>query len=164
MEIGEKIKRARQEAGITQAELARRLNVTPQTISQYERGLINPKYETALKFAEALDLQPSWLFGAKLGELETGNADKEHASHGMLWKLLNPGPVETLIQTQEELDVQRTFRKLNDEGQRVAIERVQELAQIPKYQRREENDVDKSPAGDDLAPDAPGETDPIEKA
>ena len=56
MEIGEKIKRARQEAGITQAELARRLNVTPQTISQYERGLINPKYETALKFAEALDL------------------------------------------------------------------------------------------------------------
>ena len=95
MEIGEKIKRARQEAGITQAELARRLNVTPQTISQYERGLINPKYETALKFAEALDLQPSWLFGAKLGELETGNADKEHASHGMLWKLLNPAPVET---------------------------------------------------------------------
>ena len=68
MEIGEKIKRARQEAGITQAELARRLNVTPQTIGQYERGLINPKYETALKFAEALDLQPSWLFGAKLGE------------------------------------------------------------------------------------------------
>ena len=128
MEIGEKIKRARQEAGITQAELARRLNVTPQTISQYERGLINPKYETALKFAEALDLQPSWLFGAKLGELETGNADKEHASHGMLWKLLNPGPVETLIQTQEELDVQRAFRKLNDEGS--AANRTDDSARI----------------------------------
>ena len=82
----------------------------------------------------------------------------------MLWKLLNPGPVETLIQTQEELDVQRAFRKLNDEGQRVAIERVQELAQIPKYQRREENDVDEAPAGDDLAPDDPGEADPAEKA
>ena len=69
LNIGERIKRARQEAGITQSELAKRLNVTPQTVSQYERGLINPKYETALKFAEALNLQPSWLFGAKLGEL-----------------------------------------------------------------------------------------------
>ena len=75
----------------------------------------------------------------------------------MLWKLLNPGPVETLIQTQEELDVQRAFRKLNDEGQRVAIERVQELAQIPKYQRREENDVDEAPAGDDSEEDTPAE-------
>ena len=157
MEISEKIKRARQEAGITQAELARRLNVTPQTISQYERGLINPKYETERKCAEALDLQRSWLFGAKLGELETGNADKEHASHGMLWKLLNPGPVETLIQTQEELAVQRAFRKLNDESQRVAIERVQELSHIPKYQRREENDVDEAPAGDDSKENTPAE-------
>ena len=75
----------------------------------------------------------------------------------MLWKLLNPGPVETLIQTQEELDVQRAFRKLNDEGQRVAIERVQELAQIPKCQRREENDVDEAPAGDDSKENTPAE-------
>ena len=69
----------------------------------------------------------------------------------MLWKLLNPGPVETLIQTQEELDVQRAFRKLNDEGQRVAIERVQELAQIPKYQKAA------APAGDDSKESTPAE-------
>lgn len=146
MNIGESIKKARQEAGITQAELAKRLNVTPQTISQYERGLINPKYETALKFAEALNLQPSWLFGAKWGELtaeDTMNlAKKEQASHGLLWGLLNPESTETMIQTQQELDVQLAFRKLNDEGQRVAIERVEELAQIPKYQRQQD-----TPAG-----------------
>lgn len=39
---------------MTQAELARRLDVTPQTVSQYERGLINPKIETLRKFADAL--------------------------------------------------------------------------------------------------------------
>ena len=60
--------------------------------------------------------------------------------------------------------LESTFLKLNEEGQRVAIERMEELTQIPKYQRREENDMDEAPAGDDLAPDAPGETDPIEKA
>ena len=47
-----------------------------------------------------------------------------------------------MIQTQQELDVQLAFRKLNDEGQRVAIERVGELAQIPKYQRQQD-----TPAG-----------------
>ena len=48
-----------------------------------------------------------------------------------------------MIQTQQELDVQLAFRKLNDEGQRVAIERVGELAQIPKYQRQQD-----TPAGE----------------
>lgn len=37
-EIGIGIKNARLTVGITQAELARRLGVTPQAISQYERG------------------------------------------------------------------------------------------------------------------------------
>lgn len=37
-EIGIGIKNARLIVGITQAELARRLGVTPQAISQYERG------------------------------------------------------------------------------------------------------------------------------
>lgn len=156
MNIGERIKRARQEAGITQSELAKRLNVTPQTVSQYERGLINPKYETALKFAEALNLQPSWLFGAKLGELAAEDTinlvNKEQSSRGVISELLDlPQSIETVIKSQQELDVQRAFRKLNDEGQRVAIERVEELAQIPKYQKTA------APAGDDSEDTPPTE-------
>lgn len=54
MTTGERIRQARKSAGMTQAELARRLDVTPQTVSQYERGLINPKIETLRKFADAL--------------------------------------------------------------------------------------------------------------
>ena len=54
----------------------------------------------------------------------------------MISELLDlPQSIETVIKSQQELDVQRAFRKLNDEGQRVAIERVEELAQIPKYQK-----------------------------
>lgn len=32
------------------------------------------------------------------------------------------------------------LKKMNDEGQRVAVDRVQELTQIPKYQRPTEAD------------------------
>lgn len=56
MKTGDALKKARVDAGITQAELARRLGVTPQTVSQYERGRINPKFETILKFADALGI------------------------------------------------------------------------------------------------------------
>ena len=43
------IKNARLTVGITQAELAHRLGVTPQAISQYERGIKKPKIETIEK-------------------------------------------------------------------------------------------------------------------
>ena len=44
------------------------------------------------------------------------------------------------------------FSELNVDGKRVAIERVRELTDIPKYQRRQDD-----PAGDDSEEDTPAE-------
>lgn len=41
------------------------------------------------------------------------------------------------------LQIAESMEKLNSEGQRVAIERIQELTEIPKYQRKTENDPDR---------------------
>ena len=38
----------------------------------------------------------------------------------------------------EKLDLLRAFNKLNDKGQQVAVERVEELTKIPDYQKAEE--------------------------
>ncbi len=54
--IGDKIKKARKKAGITQQELAKKLGTTPQNLSQYEKGKRQPKKETLEKIADALDV------------------------------------------------------------------------------------------------------------
>lgn len=66
-EIGIGIKNARLAVGITQAELAHRLGVTPQAISQYERGEKKPKIETIKKIADALGV--SWFRLSHLDDL-----------------------------------------------------------------------------------------------
>lgn len=66
-EIGIGIKNERLAVGITQAELARRLGVTPQAISQYERGEKKPKIETIKKIADALGV--SWFRLSHLDDL-----------------------------------------------------------------------------------------------
>lgn len=66
-EIGIGIKNARLTVGITQAELARRLGITPQAISQYERGEKKPKIETIKKIADALGV--SWFRPSHLDDL-----------------------------------------------------------------------------------------------
>ena len=59
MTIGENIKRIRNMKSLTQKDLAELLSVTPQNISQYERGVKTPKYETIKKIAAALQVNPS---------------------------------------------------------------------------------------------------------
>lgn len=46
-----RLKRLRKDAGITQEELARVLNVGRSTISEYERGVIEPKRKTLVDLA-----------------------------------------------------------------------------------------------------------------
>lgn len=61
-EMGLKIKNARSNAHVTQAELAHRLGVTAQSISQYERGVKIPKFDTLKKIATALEIKVSCFY------------------------------------------------------------------------------------------------------
>lgn len=56
MTTGERIKKARKNAGMTQKELADALGVDESYISQYETGRRSPKLQTMHKLAEALKL------------------------------------------------------------------------------------------------------------
>jgi transcriptional regulator with XRE-family HTH domain len=62
-EIGERVKKRRQELRITQEELAERLGVTYQQIQRYENGVNRLNVENIQVIANALDVPVSYFFG-----------------------------------------------------------------------------------------------------
>lgn len=62
MEIGQKIKKARLERGMTQQELGNIVGVQKSAIAKYESGrVVNIKRSTLQKIASALEIRPSEL-------------------------------------------------------------------------------------------------------
>jgi len=64
MSFKERLKEKRLEAGLTQVELAKRVEVTARTIQNYELGTRRPvSYETVNRLAGALGTSPEYLLG-----------------------------------------------------------------------------------------------------
>ena len=62
MEIGQKIKKARLERGLTQQELGDLVGVQKSAIAKYENGrVVNIKRSTLQKITKALNIRPSEL-------------------------------------------------------------------------------------------------------
>lgn len=143
MKRGERIRQKRKEAGITQKELAARINVTPQLISQYENDIKQPKLETMYRIAIALGIRLEDLIGLKTFE----TAAEFEQSHSTLAAEMSQNPQDCdslvvhrkehylLIQSEEKDQLDRAFNKLNKAGQQIAVERVKELSEIPRYQK-----------------------------
>ena len=62
--FGKVLVKARKERGVTQAELARRINRDPRTLSMTENGLREPKASTILVYAKALGMRSGDLMNA----------------------------------------------------------------------------------------------------
>lgn len=60
--LGERFRLLRKQADLTQEELAHRLGVSKNAVSELERGLTFPTLDTLLKLAGVLDVQLSDLF------------------------------------------------------------------------------------------------------
>ncbi len=56
--IGELLSRQRERLGLTQADLAKRMGKTQTYIARVEGGKRDPRWETVLDFARALELEP----------------------------------------------------------------------------------------------------------
>ena len=164
MTIGQRIRDARKNAGMTQTELAKKLNIPFQSISQWERDLRNPKFDTIQRIADALEIHPFDLMGIDEEmrkyeiAIETGGEAEEPVLHEVK-ELLHKDP---RLLYDELSDMQRTefweilmkplpvmliesFDKLNSKGQNIAVQRVQELCKIPEYQRKQTVDMPEAP-------------------
>lgn len=63
MELKERLHAARKRSDMTQAEVARALGVTPQAVSQWERGEAVPEHSKLLPLAKLYGIEPGWLLG-----------------------------------------------------------------------------------------------------
>lgn len=63
MDFGERVKKYRLMRGLSQKELAKRMNISQQAVAKFEKTKIQPKISTARNFAEAL--------GVTVGDLVT---------------------------------------------------------------------------------------------
>lgn len=62
MGIGKRIKEARENKGMTQAELGKKVGTTGSSITNYEKETSHPKEEILYKLIEALNVDANFLF------------------------------------------------------------------------------------------------------
>lgn len=65
--IGQRIKAAREQAHITQSELAKLIGLSTHYVSAIERGIKTPKLETFVELAKVLGISADWLLESELG-------------------------------------------------------------------------------------------------
>lgn len=149
MTVGERIRQNRLNKKMTQKELGEKADIAEPTIRRYELGKLNPKLETLLKIATALDVSVFDLMDPEkcIADFKKGAFEPVGLQSPELKKALRryikngeivlPGLVDgSVLDAQyRENDLLCDFRKLNAEGQQKALERVQELTEIPRYQK-----------------------------
>ena len=117
--IDKMIKYERTKRGMTQKQLAEKCGMADSAIRKYESGKVTPTIKTLDRIAHGL--------GGTVGSI-FGLYDHEPTlDEVMEWRGI-PADSRLLF----------FYNKLNDEGQQVAVDRIAELATIPKYQKENE--------------------------
>ena len=74
--MGDRIREARKQQGLTQEQLAEKVDITLEYISQIERGLKTPSMQVFIKLVEVLDVSADYLLrdSVSTGKLFGDNA------------------------------------------------------------------------------------------
>lgn len=75
--IGDRIRDARKQAGVSQVDLARKVGVTQPAVANWESGVHDPRRLMLAKIADALMVSPDWLAS---GARSPAEADKHPAA------------------------------------------------------------------------------------
>ena len=145
--VGEQIKRIRKEKGLTQREVCERMGKTPSFIGQYENGARLPKYDTLKEIAKALGVRVRVL-------LEPLSNESDFIEHPEQFpfeyvnELISDMKSEAEEQKKSEpiykltekniSKIESAMHRLNAWGQFLAVQRIEELTEVPRYQRHPE--------------------------
>ena len=118
MNIGENIRRARKNAGLTQKELDEKLGISAAAVGQFEKEDANLQNSTVQKIAAVLEISPLSLYDQEPSQntLQRTHTYVEHLS-------------------SQEARLLAYFHMLNSTGQQECIKRIKELTQLAEYQK-----------------------------
>lgn len=165
MTIGARIKQLRLEKGWTQKKLGEKCGMADSAIRRYESDRGNPTEKTLLKIAEALgvyvvELLPPNEFDKVSPEMKIADYVLKFYEHE---DYKNPELNEAFEKFKKDLGIRidtkfneeinkteyniylfdkeemlvNIFRSLNDKGQEEAVKRIEELAELEKYQQKQ---------------------------
>lgn len=157
MAYGKRIQEARKRKGLTQKELASMLGLATGTIQQYELEKRRPKADTIEKMSLILSLDPIEILTGRSYEewerhidevIKDAEESQREVEEYIYRQKIITGAVSSLIPLGIDEDLGETLIKkileLNDIGQQKAVERIEELAEIPKYQAKSDSVTDSS--------------------
>lgn len=150
MTTGQRIKSARQNAGMTQAQLAEKLGIPYQSIGQWERDIRNPKLDTLRRIAGALNITiqklmgiPSWVDEKNIWET-VDTLDQSEMTQGEIEEWLDE--LEDIRSTSELISDIRLYEKVRayvlgslvdftPEGLLRLVDAINDLKKVSDYRR-----------------------------
>ena len=118
MDIGENIRRARKNAGLTQKELGEKLGISAAAVGQFEKKDANPNHHTVEKIAMVLEISPLSLYDC-YSATEMQKRVSTYAEH----------------LSSQEARLLAYFHMMNSTGQQECLKRMKELTQLAEYQK-----------------------------
>lgn len=139
MKVGEKIKKARLEKGLTQKEIAQKIGISQPTYTQWENGTRNPKRETLIKIATALDvpialLYDDYVFKDPYEGMTEEERRREQERMRKQLDLYIKHFDDKKIKKQFEI-LSNNFNSVNEDGQKKIIDYSSDIADNPKYKK-----------------------------
>ena len=141
MTLAEKLKQLREQRGMTQKQVAALMGISQQAYGQYESGTRLPKPETLGRIAAALDSTLDEITQCTdLAAYGVGDKNASYMKDFINGAVTQWSSEDAVLKKYNSLNpkfeaLANAFDALNDNGQAVAVERVEELAKIPDYQR-----------------------------
>lgn len=139
MEIWENIRKLRKAKKMTQQDLADKIGKGKSTVQKYELGITCPPLDVIRKICVALDCDFHDIVQSEPPRQST--PESRHKIEDLMGK--EPGFLDGQLPTEKSETgkriqrVKAAFDVMSQDGQEEATRRVEELARLPEYQKKE---------------------------
>ena len=128
--IADRIKEALEIRNMKQVDLVEKTKIGKSSISTYISGAYEPKQKNIYKIAKALNVNEAWLMGYDV-PMERVDMDEDLKCYKERMLQFANSHNKNFFENK----LLNSFNKLNDDGKKEAIKRIDELSELPKYQK-----------------------------